>query len=483
MRVTEYTQHDATALAQLLREGEVSREEVHIAAVAAIEAVEPHVNAMADGPWAKPLEHAGDGAWAGVPFALKDLGPHPAGVPMRGGSRLSGTGVVHADDSFLMRRFRALGLATFGLTTSPELGFNASTETVLYGATRNPWDLSRSAGGSSGGSGAIVAAGGVPVASGGDGGGSIRIPASCNGLVGLRPSRGRTSNAPDFQEVAFGLGIDFALTRTLRDCAALLDAVAAPAPGDKYLVAPPARPWAREVSADPGRLRIAIHTTSWSDVPVDPEVAEAVEAVGRTLEGLGHYIEPATPRVEWDAFLAAQTRLFATWNAAGVEQLAALTGNRPGPDTLEATMLVSHALGRRLTALELMEALRVAEGVMRTFGAFFTDWDLLLTPMLNVPPLPLGYLNGDDPELDAEGWTRRLFGPVSFGPLINWAGTPAISLPLGWSADGLPLGVQLAAPMCDEATLFRVGGQLEQAMPWAERRPPLHAAALAPHEA
>ncbi len=476
MRRTEYTEHDATGLAELLRDGAVSHEEVHTAAVEAIDAVEPQVNAMADGPWEQPLAYSESGAWAGVPFVVKDLGPHPAGVPMRAGSRLTGSGVVSEEDSFLMRRYREMGLATVGLSTTPEFGFNISTESVLCGTTRNPWDPTRIAGGSSGGAGAIVAAGGVPVSSGGDGGGSIRIPAACNGLVGLRPSRGRTSNAPDFQEVAFGLGIDFALTRTLRDCAALLDAIAGPAPGDKYEIRQPERPWVEELGREPGRLRIAIHTTSWSDVPVDPEVAEAVTTVGRVLEQLGHHVAPATPTVDWDEFVAMQTRLFGVWNADHIEQLAELTGTHPGPDTLERSMLASYEVGRSLTALELAAALRTADRVMRTFGTFFGEWDLLLTPMLNVPPPPLGQLDGNDPAVDAEGWVRSIFGPVSFGPLFNWTGTPAVSLPLGWTSDGLPIGVQLAAPMCDEATLFRVGSQLEQALPRGSRRPAVHAA-------
>lgn len=203
-----------------------------------------------------------------------------------------------------------------------------------------------------------------------------------------------------------------------------------------------------------------------------------VEHVGRTLESLGHVVERAAPAVDWDEFIEAETRLFGAWNGWSVERLALATGNQPGPDTLEATMITSLEVGRGLTAFQLMTDLHLVDRVTRTFGEFLQQWDLLLTPTMNVPPLPLGYFNGNDAALDAEGWTRRLFGPVSFAPLINWAGLPAISLPLGSSADGLPIGVHLVAPMCDEATLFQVSGQLERTLPWAGRRAAFNAANL-----
>jgi amidase len=476
MNVTEYAEQDATGLAELIRGGEVTPEEVHAAAVEAVEAVNAEINAVADGPWERPLDYAAGGPFAGVPYAIKDLGGIAAGVRVRSGTRLSGAGVPVEHDSYLIGKFRQAGFAGIALTTTPELGFNANTEAVLYGSTRNPWDLDRSVGGSSGGSAALVAAGGVPVAHGGDGGGSLRLPAACNGIVGLRPSRGRTSLGPDCQEALSGLGIEFALMRTMRDCAALLDVLSGPMPGDRYVIKEPLRPWSQELGADPGTLRIALHAESWSDVPVDPEVAAAVEAVGRRLEQLGHRVERATPSFDWEAFVTTMTTVATASVAEVVEDIAAASGMRPGPDTLEATIRTFYEHGRGLTVLEMAQATKHMNAVMRMVGTFFTQWDLLITPTMNTLAPPLGYHDANDPSYDPEGWTRRVFGVCSFTPLFNWAGTPAISLPLGFSSAGLPIGVQLVAPMCDEARLIQLGSLLEEATPWASRRPRVHAA-------
>ncbi len=476
MDVRDYAARDATALADLIRRREVSAVEVQAAALEAIGKVNPELNALAAGPWEKPLDYAADGPFGGVPFVVKDLVCHPAGVPMRFGSRLTGAGIPFPHETYLMARFRQAGFATLGLSTTPEFGFNANTEALIYGSTRNPWDTTRSAGGSSGGTGALVAAGAVPVGHANDGGGSIRIPAALNGLVGLKPSRGRVSLGPDFQEALSGLAIEFVLTRTMRDCAAVLDAVAGPMPGDKFVIKPPERPWAQEVGADPGRLRVAMHTASWAGTPVDPEVAAAVEAVAHELAELGHHVAPATPVFDWDAFIGAQIPIWCAFLLEGIETIGALTGRQPGPETLEHTVLACLEHGRSVTVLQHAAALATCNQVSRAVGEFFTHWDLLITPTVNVPPYPLGYLDANDPSLDAVGWTRKIFDICSFTPLYNVTGTPALSLPLGWTVSGLPIGVQLAAPMCEEATLIRIGSQLEQTLPWADRRPIIHAA-------
>ena len=476
MRVDEYAAQDATALAELVRRGEVSADEAYAAAVEAIDAVDVELNAVANGPWDRPLEHAQDGPFTGVPFVIKDLGAHPRGVPVRMGSRLTGDGISFPHESFLIERFRKAGLAAAALATTPEFGFNATTEALAYGPTRNPWDVSRSAGGSSGGSAALVAAGAVPIAHGGDGGGSIRIPASCNGLVGLKPSRGRTSYGPDTQEVLAGFPADFVLTRTMRDCAAALDAVAGPMPGDKFAIRDPARPWSEEVGAEAGRLRIAVHTASWADTPVDPEVEGAVAAVADRLESLGHEVDSATPTFDWDDLMTSMAAIWAASVGDAIRTLSLETGRQPDADSLEHTSLACYAYAQTLTVFEIEAASRAVNGIARAVGEFFTDWDLLLTPTVTTPPVPLGHLDANDASLDLEGWVRRLFGVCAFTPVFNCTGTPAISLPLGWTSDGLPIGVQLAAPMCDEAVLIRVGSQLEQAMPWSDRRPRVHAA-------
>lgn len=475
MRIAEYAEHDGTGLAALIRAGEVSPPEVYDAAIAAITAVNPRLNALADGPWEQPMPYRAEGPFGGVPFVLKDLGSHPQGVAMRAGSRLSGPGIEYPHESYLAARFREAGLATAAVTTTPEFGLNTNTEAVLYGSTRNPWDLTRSAGGSSGGTAALVAAGALPVGHAGDAGGSIRIPAGCCGLVGLKPSRGRTSDGPDRQEVLFGLAAEFVIVRTVRDCAAMLDAVVGGLPGDKFVVKGPAQPWASEVGIEPGRLRVALHAGSWSDVTVDPEVAQAVENVGRELELLGHHVEWATPRFSWEEFIATTLEIWANACAEAVHAIAEVTGNQPGSETLEQTTLELYEHGRRATALQLGTALQSVNTLSRNVGAFFTQYDALVTPTMALLPTPLGYLNADDPSLTAEAWIRRVFGVCPFGALFNCSGTPAMSVPLGWSSSGLPIGVQLASAMCEESVLIRLASQLEAHMPWLHLRPPVHA--------
>lgn len=477
MEMQEYVSRDATALAGLVEAGEVKASELQDLAREAIEKVNPALNAVADGPWDEPLPYRADGPFRGVPFVFKDLFIYAAGVPVRAGSRLLGPGLRMPHDTHLMARFKEAGLASVALTPTPEFGLNANTEAVLHGSTRNPWDTALSPGGSSGGSVALVAAGAVPMAHGNDGGGSIRIPAAWTGLVGLKPSRNRTPPGPDYQELVYGNAAEFAMTRSVRDTAALLDATAGPMPGDKYVLREPERPWREEVGADAGKLRIALHTASWAGTSVDREVAAATAGVGSRLEELGHSVVEDTPIFDWERFMAAITTAWSAITAEVVTALAAATGNKPGPDTLEHTTVALYERGLTLTVMDLAAASSVFNEVSRQVGEFFTRYDLLLTPTTNLPPQPLGFLNANDPAHDADGWIRSLFGFFSFSPLFNFTGLPAISLPLATTSGGLPIGVQLAAPMCDEATLIRVASQLEASMPWQDRPlPDVHAA-------
>ncbi len=302
MEPHEYASQDAVGLRDLIQAGDVTAAEVERAARRALEAVDPRLNGLALPVFEPALDHAPDGPFAGVPFLIKDSGPVAKGVPFCIGSRAI-RGAVAQDDTDLMRRFRAAGLVTLGLTTVPELVISFSTESLKYGPTRNPWDLGRGVGGSSGGAAALVAAGAVPLAHGNDGAGSLRIPAACCGLVGLKPSRGRTPCGPGMGELAFGMAYEFALTRTVRDAARLLDAVQGPGVGDKYTAPPPLRPYADELGADPGRLRVAVTTRAWSGADVDPEVAEATVRAGRLLEELGHHVDEASPAVDWAAVM------------------------------------------------------------------------------------------------------------------------------------------------------------------------------------
>jgi amidase len=471
MRFSEYSEYDAVGLAQLIGRGQVSAQEVQQLARDAIQAVNPSLNALVGELFEEPLPASPTGPLTGVPFAIKDISLHAAGVKTRMGSRLAGEGIVFPHDTDLMTRFKRAGLATLGVTATPEFAFNVSTEPLANGPTRNPWNLSRSSGGSSGGSAALVAARALPVAHGTDGGGSLRIPAAWCGIVGLKPTRGRTPPGPDTDERLSGLGVDFALARTVRDVAALLDAVHGPGVGDKYSAAPPDRPYTLEVGAPPGRLRIAMTTQSWSGVPVDKEYVDTVASVCRELASLGHDVEETSPQVDWESFVDANIPIWTASMADNAINLARARGIDLGPDVLEAVTLASVEYGRKLTALDLLRALRLCGTITRGVGAFFRAYDVLVTPTAAGPPPLLGYLNQNDPNIDPRGWLNKLFALIPFTPLFNMTGQPAISLPLGHSSEGLPIGVQFVARYGDEATLLRLAAQLEQALPWSQRRP------------
>ena len=471
MEVSEYVEHDATGLAALISGRQVSADEVRQAALRAIEAVNPELNALVGEPFDEPLGYSTDGPFAGVPFLVKDLVLHAEGVPVRAGSRMTGDGIPFPYDTDLMARFRRAGLATLGRTTTPEFGFNASTESVLSGPTRNPWDTSRSPGGSSGGSGAMVAARAVPAAHANDGGGSIRIPAAVNGLVGLKPTRGRVSLGPDFAEALNGAAVEFAVTRTVRDCAALLDAVHGPGIGDKYYAAPPSRPFAEEVGAAPGNLKVAFTTEAWSGVSVDPECKKAVEELAALLEKLGHDVTEASPEVDVAAFDKANTRVWFSFLAASTAAFAGITGNQPSPDTLEATTLACYEAGAKLTALEMAEADGIQNQITRAVASWFLDYDVLLTPTLAHATFPLGLLDANDASLDAGGWYDKIFEHAPFTALFNMTGQPAMSVPAMATTDGGPVGTQLVGRFGDEAALIRLAAQLEEARPWIGRKP------------
>ena len=465
MYIHEYASYDAVGLRELIAAGEVDTAEIEAVARDALEIANAIVNGLAFSPFSPALDHAPDGPLAGVPFLIKDSGPMAKGVPFGCGSRsLNGLRAPH--DSDLMTRFRAAGLVTLGVTTVPELGASFATESVKHGPTRNPWDPARGVGGSSGGAAALVAAGAVPIAHGNDGAGSIRIPASCCGVVGLKPSRGRTPCGPDTGEPLFGMASDFALTRTVRDTAHLLDAIGGPGHGDKCIAPPAQRRYADELTTDPGRLRIAVTTSAWSGVAVDPEVAAATTRVGRTLEAIGHHVGDATPAVDWDAVMhGARGELVA---------LAApfLTAPRPPrPDKLEAMSQQILAEVAQLGALDLVSAFDAQNRVTRAIAAFFTDHDLLVTPTLAQLPAPHGTLRYDDPRHTITSWLRTLFDYGPFTAAFNSSGHPAISLPLAHSRSGLPIGVQLIAAYGREDLLLRIAAQLEQAMPWKHRTP------------
>lgn len=475
MQLDEYRRYDLTDLAGLLTSGEVTPAEVHDAAFAAIEQVDAALNAVADGPLPGPLAYDPDGPFAGAPFAVKDLVCHPRNVPMRLGSGLAGSGLIAPHDTHLMARFRAAGLATVAQATTPELGISPSTEALIYGPTRNPWDPTRSPGGSSGGSAALVAARAVPAAHANDSAGSIRIPAAACGLVGLKPSRGRVPLGPGAQEIVFGQVAELAVTRTVRDTAAILDAAAGWEPGEHVRLAAPERAFRDEVALPPGRLRIAVHVDSWAGSTVDPDVRRTVERVADELEELGHDVEEATPRLAWDTLVEAQVVIFSAATTQAVSGIAKASGLPPDERTLERVTLAFHERGQQLSAPDLAEALASRNAVSREVGSFFIGYDVLLTPTLATPAWPVGRFDQDEAGVDPEAWLRRVFEVCSFTPPANITGTPAVSLPLGTSRQGLPIGVQLAGDMGEEGKLLRLATQLETAMPWKDRLPDVRA--------
>lgn len=467
MDVAEYLQYDALGLAELVRNREVATAELADCALALAADWNPRINALAElfddvvaSLAAAPL----DGRFSGVPFLIKDLVLQAEGRRSEMGSRL-GQGLVAPADSDLMARFRQSGLITLGRTTAPEMGYNVATETVAFGATRNPWDVSRSPGGSSGGSAAAVAAGIVPLAHANDGGGSIRIPASCCGLVGLKPGRGRVPIGPGAADGLGGLGIEFVLTRTVRDCAAMLDAVQGPGIGDPYIIAPPDRPYAESLQP-PAGLRIAFTAESWSGVPVDPAIRAALEATARLLADMGHQVEEVAPSLDGDRFARANTDLWSAHIAHWVIDICAATGRKADSDSLEQATLAIHEHGMRLSAVDLLHAEDYFNLVSREFGHFFTRHDILVTPTVAQLPWAVGEHASAGGNYTARGWTDHVFRDAPFTAVFNATGQPAISLPLGHSESGLPFGMQFAANQGHEALLLGLATSLEQAQPW-----------------
>jgi amidase len=473
MNLRDYSNLDALGLAELIRSGLVAADEVEATARQAIESVNSDLNAVVGPLFDRALEANPAGPFAGVPFAVKDLVVHAAGIPYELGSRLA-RGLTLPHDTHLMSRFREAGLAILGRTNTPEFGLNASTEPLANGPTRNPWDPTRSSGGSSGGSAALVAAGALPFAHANDGGGSTRVPAACCGLVGLKPTRGRVAIGPDADSPVGGLGIEFAVTRSVRDAAALLDAVHGPAPGELFWIAPPDRPYVKELGADPGFLTIAVATRPPNGAPVDGECVRAVEAVTKVLDSMGHRIRTEAPPVPVEALNQVLVVYFTTYAAHGVKILATALGRDPGPDLLEATTLACWNAAQHLTALDVTQADANRNLVNRAVGGWFETVDLLVTPTCAEPAWPLGYLNANDGSLDSERWLHRVFDKVPFTALFNVTGQPAISLPLAESSNGLPIGIQLVARYGREDLLFQVAHRLEEAMPWKDRRPKIH---------
>lgn len=468
----DYDRHDALGLAGLVREGEVKPAELLEVAIERAEQRNPELGAIVIPMYeeARRAVAAGlpDGPFHGVPFLLKDLHLLYAGVRTTFGSRLFRDNVAD-HDSELTTRYRRAGLAIFGKTASPEFGLTTTTESALFGQTKNPWKPSHTAGGSSGGAAAAVAGGIVPAAHASDGGGSIRIPASCCGLFGLKPTRARIPAGPDVGEGWSGMSANHVVSRSVRDSAALLDATHGPAQGDPYWAPPPARPFAEEVAASPGRLRIAVQTAAFNAAETHEDCVAAVQDAARLLASLGHDVEEATLEVDKETLgRATQVIIAANLRATVVDQAAKL-GRELREDDLEPGTHAMANLVQSADAAEYARAIRGIHAAGRQVSRFLADYDVLLTPTMATPPMPLGALSLSTTDIPA--FIASITRTVAFTQLFNASGHPAASLPLFWNDEGLPVGVQAVSRFGDEATLLRLAAQLERARPWFDRRP------------
>jgi amidase len=475
MGFKEYASFDGLGLGELVRKGEVSAVELLDEAIARVERHNPTLNAVVFKFYdqarvaAERLEPAGK-PFAGVPLLLKDILGDCAGMPTRFGSRYIPPIPAPADCE-LVARYKRAGLIPFGKTNVPEAGLTPFTESQLYGPARNPWDTSRTPGGSSGGSAAAVAAGLVPMAHGNDGGGSIRIPASCCGLVGLKPTRGRNSLAPMLGDALGGLVAEHLLTRTVRDCAAALDATEGAVAGDPYVAPPKPQPYLEVIDSPAPRLRIAFFERGLSGEPAHPDCVAATESAAKLCAALGHRVEQTAPAVEFAEVALGFIMIFAAGCAFTIESVKQLTGYEPGREMLESLTWNLYELGKQISAAQYLMAVAALQRASRTFARFFDNYDLLLMPTLGSPPLKIGAIDTMAPgaNLSDDAITRF----VHVTPAYNVTGQPAISLPLYWNGEGLPIGVTFGGRFGDEGTLLALAAELERAQPWSGRRPPV----------
>jgi amidase len=482
---------DATDLAKLIRKKEINAQELIEFTIQKIEKINPALNAVIHKlydqaretarTWTKRLEEdkVAGAVFAGVPFLLKDLYAECQGTPFHEGCRAV-KGYVSKLDTELVRRQKAAGLIIVGKTNTPEFGLLPTTEPDLYGPTKNPWNPTLTPGGSSGGSAAAVAAGIVPLAHGNDGGGSIRIPASCCGLFGLKPTRGRNPLGPLFGDGISGLIAEHGVTRTVRDSAVLLDATSGPAPGDPYWAPPKERPYLEEINRKPGRLKIGV----LQEIPADhndesklhPDCEQAVKAAARLCQELGHTVEIVSPSVLGQpGIITTFGSAFSCYTGQTVAYWERELGKKIEQSDLEPITWGSYQAGLRRTGPEYLVAIEEIQRFSRKIALWYDEgrFDLLLSPTMAIPPTPLGafQIKAEDPR----GWLRVTNAFVAFTRVQNMTGQPAMSVPLYWNEANIPIGVQFAGRFGDEATLFRLAAQLEEARPWKDRRPPVSA--------
>jgi amidase len=468
---------DATAQAELVRSGEVTPAELVDAALARIDAVDPALNAVIhrfdDKARTVAAGELPDGPFLGVPFLVKDIVCHTAGDPYHCGMQfLKDRSWTAETDAFLAVKLRRAGFVFVGKTNTPELASTVTTEPLAYGATRNPWNTEHSPGGSSGGSAAAVAAGLAPVAHGNDMGGSIRNPASQCGLVGLKPTRARTSLGPSFGEFWGPLTHEGVLTRSVRDTASVLDAIQGPMPGDPYTAPRPAAPFASAVVADPSPLRIGFRATGLGGIGVDEECATAVVATAQLLENLGHSVEEASPAALDEPFADGYLPVFASALARDLDRWSATTGDTIRDEQVEPWNWQISEMGRGVSATDYLAAIEKLQSFSRRVAAWWKYHDVLVLPTVGLPPPKLGVFA---PGADLPAVLPSLNQLTQFLIPFNVTGQPAMSLPLATTADGLPIGVQIVGAFGREDVVLALGAQLERAQPWAHRRPAVHA--------
>jgi len=469
----DYEAYDALGLADLVRRNKVSPSDLLEAAIERVEARNPAVNAVV----IKLYDHGKkaiadglpDGPFRGVPFLMKDLTSAVAGVKMTRGSKFFADTPPAAADSEHVKRLKRAGLVIFGRTNTCELGLSLTCEPQLYGPTRNPWDVTRISGGSSGGAAAAVGARMLPIAHASDGFGSIRAPAACCGLVGLKPTRSRNTFAPFLGEGIGGLATEHAVSLTIRDSAALLDATHGPGSGDPYVAPPPAGPYLKEIGADPGKLRIAWTAVAPNGAKVEPVSLEALAETVKLCADLGHHVEESNPEIDGAAVVPTFLTLASTNMVVNLSSHP-VTGRPAREGEVERISWLTAKLGEKASASDYMRATQTAHRLGRQMAALYSKWDVLLTPGLATAPVKLGWI--DMTMDDVHEYWRRVFNFSPFTVWCNLTGQPALMLPLG-SADGLPVATQLIGRYGDEATLFRLGSQLEAARPWFGRKPAL----------
>ena len=472
MSLDDFSEYDGLGLAERVRKKDVTPAELVEAAISRIERHNPTLNAVVykgyddARRWAKG--DLPEGPFRGVPFLIKDLGMPVAGWPRSHGSRFA-RGVVDSQDGGLTRRYRAAGVVPIGKTNTPEYGITGTTESAHLGPCRNPWNPDHIAGGSSGGSASAVAAGIVPLAHASDGLGSIRIPAACCGLVGLKVTRDRNPNMPDGFDYALGNVVDHVVSRTVRDSAAMLDATGYPEPGSPYPPPPKARPYLEEVARSPGRLRIAWSSETPSGRPIEPEIQAALERTADLLKGLGHEVIERGLGIDYRALYASRGPAAAANFAAGMDRLIEMVGREPEPDELEPLTWATLKAGRRQTGADALRSLQETRMLNRLTLAAFEDIDVYLCPVLGTPVPEIGFI--DPVKLEPREVNRRQGRVFPFTPPFNFSGQPSMSLPLEQDANGLPIGMMFTAKYGDEATLFRLAAQLEKEAPWKDRRP------------